>query len=107
MRELVYTGRDFNRVEATVIPTNLGLTNQFFSNRETMLTSVFAVAASIASKSPLCVRGNKQVILYSREDSIADGLDYIAIWNAGMLISDDIEITLKAQEAGKTPHFKN
>ena len=103
MRELVYTGRDFNGVEAT----SLGLSNQSFNDKETMLTTVFAIAASIASKSPLCVRGNKQVILYSREHSIADGLDYVATWNAGMLISDDIQIALKAQKAGKTPLFEN
>jgi len=103
MRELVYTGRDFNGVEAT----SLGLSNQSFNDKETMLTKVFAIAASIASKSPLCVRGNKQVILYSREHSIADGLDYVATWNAGMLISDDIQIALKAQKAGKTPLFEN
>ncbi len=103
MRELVYTGRDFNGVEAT----SLGLTNLSFSDKETMLTQVFAIAVSIANKSPLCVRGNKQVILYSREHSIADGLDYVATWNAGMLISDDIQIALKAQKAGKTPLFEN
>ncbi|MBQ0719254.1 MAG: crotonase/enoyl-CoA hydratase family protein [Gammaproteobacteria bacterium] len=103
MRELVYTGRDFNGGEAT----RLGLTNQCFSDKETMLKEVFAIASTIASKSPLSVRGNKQVILYSREHSIADGLDYVATWNAAMLISDDIKIALKAQQARETPHFEN
>jgi len=103
MRELVYTGRDFNGVEAT----KLGLTNQCFSDKETMLTKVFAIAELIASKSPLSVRGNKQVILYSREHSIADGLNYVATWNGAMLISDDIKIALKAQKAGATPSFDN
>ena len=101
MRELVYTGRDFKGVEAT----SLGLTNQSFSDRETMMTAVFAIAETIARKSPLCVRGNKQVILYSREHNIADGLDYVATWNGAMLISDDIKIALKAQKTGEAPSF--
>ncbi len=103
MRELVYTGRDFNGVEAT----SLGLSNQCFSDKETMLKEVFTVARTIASKSPLSVRGSKQVILYSREHSIADGLDYVATWNSAMLISDDIRIALNAQKNRKTPIFEN
>ncbi len=103
MRELVYTGRDFNGAEAT----NLGLTNQCFSDKEAMIKEVFSIADTIASKSPLSVRGSKQVILYSREHSITDGLDYVATWNSSMLISEDIKIALKAQKARKTPQFEN
>ena len=41
------------------------------------------------------------------EDSVADGLDYIATWNAGMLMSDDIKIALKAQKKAAAPVFSD
>lgn len=103
MRELVYTGRDLSGNEASA----LGLANRCFSNKETMMEEAFSIAATIASKSPLSVRGSKQVILYSREHSIADGLNYVATWNTGMLISEDIKIALKAQKDGNTADFND
>ena len=42
------------------------------------------LAREIASKSPLAVHGSKVMINYARDHSIADGLDYIATWQAGM-----------------------
>ncbi len=103
MRELVYTGRSIKGSEATT----LGLTNRCFSNKETMMEAVFVIANTITSKSPLTVRGSKQVMLYSRDHSIADGLDYVATWNAGMLLSEDIKIALNAHSKKEQPQFEN
>ena len=49
-----------------------------------MLDHVMGVASDIAEKSPLAVHGSKVMINYARDHSIADGLDYIATWQAGM-----------------------
>ena len=45
---------------------------------------VMALAKEIAEKSPLAVYGSKVMINYARDHTIADGLDYIATWQAGM-----------------------
>ncbi len=103
MRELVYTGRSVKASEATT----LGLTNRCFSDKETMMEAVLAIANTIASKSPLTIRGSKQVMLHSRDHSVADGLDYVATWNAGMLLSDDIKIALNAHRKHEKPQFEN
>lgn len=103
MRELAYTGRNFRGEEATA----LGLSNQCFADKDAMMEQVLAIAQAIAGKSPLSIRGSKQVIMYSREHSVADGLDYIATWNAGMLMSDDIKIALKAQKKAEAPVFSD
>lgn len=42
-----------------------------------MLDSAFALAAEISSKSPLAVQGTKVNLLYSRDHSVADGLNYM------------------------------
>ena len=103
MRELAYTGRDVLGEEARAI----GLSNQCFKNKDAMMEAVFGIARAIASKSPLSIRGTKQVLLYSREHSVADGLDYIATWNAGMLMSDDLKVALDARRKNEVSDFEN
>ncbi len=62
-----------------------------------MLRGVTAIAGSIAAKSPLAVRGSKEMLLYSRDHSVAEGLNYIATWNAGMLSQVDLQAGIEAQ----------
>ncbi|HWA92763.1 MAG TPA: crotonase/enoyl-CoA hydratase family protein [Rhizomicrobium sp.] len=80
LRELAYSGRRLPARKAHA----LGLVNELFPTQEAMLTHVMAVARDIAAKSPLAVHGSKVMINYARDHSIADGLDYIATWQAGM-----------------------
>ena len=42
----------------------------------------------IADNSATAVQGAKQVLNYSMNKSIDDGLEYVAVWNAGQLKSD-------------------
>ena len=86
MRELAYTGR---RIEATEAQRH-GLVNQVHATREEMLAAVMDIARTIARRSPLAIRGTKEVLLYGRDHSVAEGLRYIANWNAGMLSADDL-----------------
>jgi len=80
VRELAYSGRRLPAQKAL----ELGLVNEVFETQEAMLAHVMGVARDIAEKSPLAVYGSKVMINYARDHSIADGLDYIATWQAGM-----------------------
>ncbi len=62
-----------------------------------MMREVTAIARSIAAKSPLAVRGSKEMLLYSRDHSVAEGLNYIATWNAGMMSQLDLQVGITAQ----------
>ena len=42
-----------------------------------MVTSALDMAALIASKSPVAVQGTKENLLYSRDHSVTDGLNYV------------------------------
>ena len=53
------------------------------------MTGVQTCALPI-SKRTLTVRGIKQNLLYARDHTVAEGLEYAAGWNAAMLISDDL-----------------
>ena len=97
-RELAYTGRDMDAEEAREV----GFINRVYEDRDTMLREVKSIAHNIAQKSPLAVRGSKEMLLYSRDHSVQDGLNYIATWNAGMISRVDLEKGVTAQ-AQKTP----
>ena len=92
VRELAYTGRRMGAQEARAA----GLVNRVFADREALLEGVRRIAVTIAARSPLAVRGSKEVILYGRDHSVEDGLRYIANWNAGMLSADDLAQTVMA-----------
>lgn len=98
VRELAYTGRNMDAEEAREV----GFVNKVFDNRETMMREVTAIARAIAAKSPLAVRGSKEMLLYARDHSVAEGLNYIATWNAGMLSQADLQAGIQAQMT-KTP----
>ncbi len=93
VRELAYTGRDMGAEEARAV----GFVNRVFDDRETMMREVTAIARSIANKSPLAVRGSKEMLLYSRDHSVTEGLNYIATWNAGILSQVDLQAGIEAQ----------
>ena len=102
-RELAYTGRTFDAAEAR----SIGLVNRVFDSREALVAGVREIAATIAAKSPLSIRGTKEMITYARDHSVADGLNYIATWNAAMLMSKDLTEAMTANLAKRTPTFKD
>lgn len=93
VRELAYTGRNMDAEEAREV----GFVNRVFENRDAMMREVTAIARSIAAKSPLAIRGTKEMLLYTRDHSVADGLNYIATWNAGMMSQADLQAGIQAQ----------
>ena len=101
VREIAYTGRRVPAAEAK----QMGLINEVYPDHETMLDSVMAIATEIASKAPLAVAGCKRMINYARDHSTADGLDYIAIWNASMLKVEEIQEALAAKGEGRAADF--
>lgn len=102
-RELAYTGRNFDAAEAQ----GMGLVNRVFESREALYAGVQQIAASIAAKSPLSIRGTKEMLNYARDHSVADSLNYIATWNAAMLQSKDLMEAMSANMAKRAPGFKD
>ncbi len=102
-RELAYTGRKLGAAEAQQI----GLVNRVFETREALYAGVQEIAASIAAKSPLSIRGSKEMLNYARDHNVADGLNYVATWNAAMLQSDDLMAAMTAGMMKQTPQFKD
>ncbi|WP_426417473.1 crotonase/enoyl-CoA hydratase family protein [Aestuariirhabdus sp. LZHN29] len=103
MRELAYTGRVVEGEEAQ----RIGLVNECFSDPEQMLDKVLGVAQQIAEKSPVAVQGTKEMLRYSRDHSIEDGLNYVATWNAAMLQATDLKVAVMAGMSKSRPVFED
>ena len=83
----------------------MGLVNEVYPDQETMLAAVMAIATEIANKAPLAIYGCKRMINYARDHSTADGLDYIAIWNASMMKVEEIQEAISANAEGRQGDF--
>jgi enoyl-CoA hydratase/carnithine racemase len=102
-REMAYTGE---RVDGETAE-RYGLCNRIYPDVDTLLMGVMELAATIAAKSPLTVRGIKRVMNFSRDHSVADGLEFVAAWNAGLMVSRDLEAAAMATLMKETPSFRD
>ncbi|MEM9495728.1 MAG: crotonase/enoyl-CoA hydratase family protein [Pseudomonadota bacterium] len=82
-----------------------GLVNEVYDDADEMLAAVMETARQIAQHSPLAVTGVKRMITYSRDHTTDDTLDYVAVWNAGMLSIRDIQETYTAKAEKRSPDY--
>ena len=82
------------------------LVNRVFEDDDALMAGVRKLAQEIAGKSPLAIRGIKTTLLYGRDHSLADSLEYVANWNAGMLSFDDVQAAVRAAK-GAPPAFED
>lgn len=101
VRELAYTGRRWSAQEAKAA----GFVNEVFPDQATLLDAVMKTASEIASKSPMAVWGTKRTMNFTRDHSVADGLEFIANWNAAMFDTDDMADAFKASSERRQAEF--
>ncbi|MBE0622399.1 MAG: crotonase/enoyl-CoA hydratase family protein [Burkholderiales bacterium] len=102
-RELAYTGRKVGGAEAK----ELRLVNHCYADREALMAAMRDLGATLAAKPPLALRGCKEMITYARDHTVADGLNYVATWNAAMLLSTDLEEALAAGKEKRAAKFRD
>ena len=101
VRELAYTGRNMSASEAK----ERGFVIDIYEDQDAMDDAVLEIAQEIASKSPMAIWGTKQTLNYGRDHSVADGLEYIATWNAAMFDPDDMAEAFMAQTENRDAQF--
>lgn len=99
IRELVYTARKFSAVEAA----QQGFVSCLFDNQESLLNGSIKLAEKIASKSPVAIQGSKLSLIYSRDHTVQEGLDHIAMYNQTMLLSEDFINAAMSQATKSDP----
>jgi len=100
-RELAYTARRVDGEEAAAIR----LVNRCFDDHEALRQGVDEIAKALAAKSPLALRGTKRMIIHARDHSVGEGLQQVALWNAAMLFSKDLQEAGNARYESRPPVF--
>jgi len=101
LAELAFTGKDISAERAKEI----GLVNDVAADPDGVLKAARALATEIAANSPIAVQGTKAVLAANEGRTVAEGLDYVAVWNAGMLASDDLTEAVTAFMEKRPPEF--
>jgi enoyl-CoA hydratase len=102
-REMVYTGRRMPATRALQV----GLVNQLYPDHASLLAGVSEIAAEIAAQSPLAIWGNKQMLVYTRDHSVADGLAHIAAWQTGAFQPADMAEAFAAKAERRVPAYED
>eukprot|EP00127_Corallochytrium_limacisporum_P006938 Clim_evm24s238 gene=Clim_evmTU24s238 len=92
VRELAYSARNFSAEEAE----KWGFVGRVFETRDHAMEAALTLAKEIATKGPVGVQTTKQVLNYSRDHSVAEGLDYVCTLNSVMLQTEDIPQSVMA-----------
>ena len=100
-RELAYTGDRMSAERAQAV----GLVNEVFATHDDLVSGVLDIAARIASKSPMAIWGTKESINFTRDHSVADSLNFIATWQAGMFRAPDMIKSFEGMQKKETPEF--
>ena len=103
VRELAYTGRRFLPEEAY----KYGLVNNVYDTQEEMIEAVMDIAREIASKGPLAITSTKEMLNFSRDHSIEESLNYVALWKTAMGINDEMSVAFKAKATKEKAEFEN
>ena len=100
--ELAYTGRDFDAGEAA----SLGLMTRLLPDADATLAAAIDTAQAIAANSPLAVQGTKSVLRAGDGRTIDEALDYVALWNAAFLHSNDLGEAMASFIEKRDPEFE-
>ena len=101
-RLMAFTAENFSAERALA----MGLVSEVVSDKEALDTRARAMAETIAAHPPLAIQGTKEVLNYCQGKPLADGLEYVAAWNAAFLASEDLAEAMSAFMAKRKPVFK-
>lgn len=96
VKELCLSGEDFGAMEAS----RIGFVSRV---EEDVFGAAMEVCERIALNSPVAVQGTKFSLNYSRDHSVKEGLEHIAMHNSAALMTDDLMASVMA--TGKFKHM--
>jgi enoyl-CoA hydratase len=99
--ELALSGKDITADRAR----DIGLLNDVTADFDSLLKAARDLAEEIAANSPLVVQGTKAVLRAGEGRSVAEGLDYVGVWNAAFLQSNDLIEAMTAFMEKRSPRF--
>lgn len=101
-RMMAFTGRDFSAIECK----EMGLFNEVYESQEALLDAAKKLAAEVAANPGIVLRGVKNNLRYMEAHSPAEGMEYVAAWNAAFLDSQDFRELMTAFKERRKPKYK-
>jgi enoyl-CoA hydratase len=101
-RDLALTGRDIDAGRAL----ELRLVTEVLPDADALIERARELAADIAALSPLAVQGTKHIMNAAFAADEQRSLDYVALWNAAFVHSQDLEEAATAFVERRAPRFK-
>ncbi len=99
--ELAYTGKDIDAARAEKI----GLVNDVYPDRDTLLKAAYEMADEIAENSPLVVQGVKHVLRKGEDMSVDEALEYVALYNTSFFRSNDLGEAMASFVEKRPPRY--
>ena len=85
----------------------VGLVSSLHDNHEEMMKNAFEIAEKLASKTPLAMWVTKETLNYSRDHTVKESLENVALWNAATLHKEDVMSTMMSKMQKKNPEYRN
>lgn len=101
-KDVCLSARVFGAEEAL----RVGLVSEVYANKGEALAAGTKLAGLIASKSPVATMGTKEILNYSRDRPVEDGLRYTAVWNAAMMQTKDMKDAMLSGLQKRKPTFE-
>ncbi|KAA8646550.1 hypothetical protein EYZ11_008248 [Aspergillus tanneri] len=102
VKEVALTAKIFGAEEAK----SVGFVNSVYDNKEATVKAALELAKLIAGKSPVAVQGTKEILNWSRDHSVQDGLRYTSVWNSAALQTKDVSAALLSGIQKRKPTFE-
>ncbi|KAI1778267.1 ClpP/crotonase [Hypoxylon cercidicola] len=102
VKDVCLSARNFGADEALAA----GFVSQVLETKAKAMEAAIKLATVISSKSPVAVQGTKELLNYSRDNTVENSLRYTGIWNGAMLQSDDFKTALLSGLKKTKPRFE-
>jgi delta(3,5)-delta(2,4)-dienoyl-CoA isomerase len=92
VKDVCLTARVFSADEAL----RAGYVSQIQPSKTLAIAEAVKMATIMAGKSPVAIQGTKELLNYSRDHTVQEGLRYTAVWNSAALQTSDILLSIQA-----------
>jgi delta(3,5)-delta(2,4)-dienoyl-CoA isomerase len=102
VKEVCLSARVFGAEEAL----RVGLVSGVYGGKKEAVEEAVKLAGVIASKSPVATMGTKEILNFSRDRTVEDGLRYTAVWNMAMVQTGDVKDAMLSGLQKRKPTFE-
>jgi enoyl-CoA hydratase len=103
VRELAFTGRRMPAARAREV----GLVNEVFASHAELVDGALEAAHEMARHSPLVLWGVKEAVNHARDHSVAESLEFVSLWQTGMLQTADLVAGLTARQSRQPAAYED